>query len=189
MLAGLQVIEYLLKQPGKPAHVLAINRAVCDGEPRVAAIEEAFSRSEEQQGLDGFTADAWQSPDPYSEKDLEAAKEALKSLEERAVRAWESGEYDKAEELERSADGARWLIQEEQNLVARKRRGQPDVDAEVERVRVKLTNNFKNACKALRKKYDLPELADHLEAQISRGAEWKYNTVAGVEWAFDPERC
>src|SRR5262249_2784097 len=73
VLAGLRVVEYLLKQPGKAAHVMEINRALSEGNPRAAGIEDAFARSGEQQGLDGFTADAWRSLDPCGEENLEKA--------------------------------------------------------------------------------------------------------------------
>jgi hypothetical protein len=185
--AGLQLVEYLLKQPGKPTHVLEINRALCEGRPRLAAIEDAFARSGEQQGLDGFTADAWQSPDPCSEEDLEEAKEAVKSLEEQAARAWDVGEHDKAEELDRKVETGRRLVREQETLAARKRRGQPDHDSAVEKVRKNQTNNFRNAITELRTKYGLQELADHLEQQIDSGTEWTYRPAPGVEWAFDPE--
>jgi hypothetical protein len=72
-----------------------------------------------------------------------------------------------------------------ETLRRRERGGQPDQDSQVEKVRVKLTNNFTNTCKALRTKYDFSELADHLEQQIDRGTEFKYRPLPGVEWAFD----
>jgi hypothetical protein len=187
--AGLRVVEYLLKQPGKAAHVLEINRALCEGDPRVAAAAEAFPHSGEQKGLDGFTADALRPTDPCSEEDLEKAKEALQSLDDQAAKARDGGLHQKAEELERQAELARRWIREQETLAARKRRGQPDRDSEVEKVRLKLTNNFTNACKALRIKYGFSELADHLEEQIDRGAEFKYRPAPGVEWAFDPRPC
>jgi hypothetical protein len=188
MLVGLRVAEHLLKQPGKPAHVLEINRALYEGNPRAAAIEDAFARSEEPKGLEGFTTDASRPPDACSEEDLQNAKEAVESLDEQATRAREGGEHDKADELEGSADKGRQWIKEQEALQGRKRRGQPDQSSQVEKVRLKLTNNFTNACEALRTQYGLSELADHLEEQIDRGTDFKYRRVPGVEWAFDPTR-
>jgi hypothetical protein len=188
MLAGLRVVEYLLKQPGKAVPVLEINRALCEGGPRVAPLEDAFVRSEEREGLDGFSADASWAPDPCSDEALEEVKEAVKSLDDQAARAWEGGEHDKAKELDRQANTGRRWIREQETLAARKRRGQPDQDSAVEKVRVKLTNNFKNACKSLRTKYGLPELADYLEEHIDSGTEWKYRLPPGVAWTFDPGR-
>jgi hypothetical protein len=187
-LAGLRVAEYLLKQPGKAAHVLEINRALAEGTPRAAALEDAFARSEEQEGLDGFTADASRQPDPCSEEDLEKAKEAVKSLDDQATTAREEGNHEEADRLELSADKGRQWIREQEALARRKRRGQPDQDSPAEGVRSKLTTNFKNALEALRTKYSFPELADHLEAQISSGTNWRYNPVPGVEWVFDLDR-
>ena len=186
MLAGLQVVEYLLQQPGKAAHVLEINRAICEGNPRATTIADASARSAGQKGLEGFTTDALRRPDPCTDEELEEVKEALKSLDDQAAKAREGGEHEKADKLEATADTARKWVREQEGLIERKRRGQPDRDSEVETVRIKLTNNFTNACKKLRTKYALTELADHLEKQIDRGAEWKYRPVPGVEWAFDP---
>jgi hypothetical protein len=186
-LVGLRVVEFLLKQPGKPAHVLDINRALSEGLPRAADIEDAFARSEEEKGLAGFTTDASRQPDPCSKEDLEEVKEALKSLEEQAEKARDGGEHDKADKLERSADTARKWIKEQETLGARKRRGQPDRDAQIEKARVRLKNNFTNACEKLRTEWGLRDLADHLVAQIDSRTEWKYRPVPGVDWAFDPE--
>jgi hypothetical protein len=185
MLVGLRVAEYLLKQPEKAAHVLKINRALCEGSPRLAPLEDAFACSEGQKGLDGFGPDASPQPDPCGKEALEEAKQAVKSLDDQAARARDGGEHDKAERMEREADTGRQWIREEEALAERKRRGQPDHDAEVEKVRVRLTNNFTNACNQLRTKYGFPELADHLEEQIDSGTEWKYNPVPGVEWVFE----
>jgi hypothetical protein len=187
MLAGLCVVEYLLKQSGTAAHVLEINRTLSEGNPRAVPVEDAFARSEEQKGLDGFTADARQSPEPCSDEDLKKAKEEVKSLEEQAAKAWDGGEHGKAKELDRKVElGHRW-IREQERLAVRERRGQLDQNSEVERVRSKWTNNFRNACEALRTKYGLSELADHLERQTETGTEFKYNPVPGIEWAFDPK--
>ncbi len=186
MLAGLRVVEFLLHQPGKAAHVLEINRAICEGNPRAATIADASARSAGQKGLDGFTPDALQQPDPCSDEDLEEAKELVKSLDDQAAKAREGGEHEKAEKLEDSADTARKWVREQEGVIARKRRGQPSQDSEVETVRIKLTNNFRNACAQLRTKHGFPELAEHLQQQIDRGTEWKYRPVPGVEWAFDP---
>jgi hypothetical protein len=186
MLAGLQVVQYLIKQPGKAAHVMEINRALYEGNPRAAAIEDAFTRSGEQKAMDGFTSEASRTPDTCSAQELKDAKEALTSLEEQAVQAWEGGEHDKANRLDASVDQTRQWIKEAEALQRRNRRRQPDQGSQAEKVRVKLTNNFTNACDALRARYGLSELADHLEEQIDRGTEFKYRPVAGVEWAFDP---
>jgi hypothetical protein len=184
MLAGLRVVEYLLKQPGTAAHVLDINRALCGEKPRAAGVADVIARAEGVKGLDGFTADALRQPDPCSDEDLESAKEAVKAMEEQAEKAREGGEHDKADELEHKAETARGWIRREETLIARKRRGQPDKDSEVDKVRSKHTNNVTNALEKLRTKYGLPELAAHLDEQIDRGAEWKYRPVPGVEWVF-----
>jgi hypothetical protein len=186
MLTGLQVVEYLLKQPGKAARVMEINRALYEGDPRAAAIEDAFARSGEQKAMDGFTADASRTPDTCSAEKLNEAKETLTSLEKQAVQARERGEHDKADQLDASLNQGRQWIKEQETLRSRRHRGLPALDSQVENVRIKLTNNFSNACKALRKRYGLSELADHLEEQIDSGTEFKYRPVPGVEWAFDP---
>jgi hypothetical protein len=185
MLAGLRVAEYLLKQPGTAAHVLEIGRALSEGHPTAAPREDALARSGEQKGLDGFTADAFQRPDPCSDEDLEKAKEAVESLDEQAAAARARGEHDKADQMEQSVEAGREWIRQQETMASRKRRRQPDQDAEVEKVRVRLTNNFTNACDALRTKYGFRELAEHLETQIDRGAEWKYTPLPGVDWAFN----
>jgi hypothetical protein len=183
------VVEYLLKQPGKVAPVLEINRALCEGKPRAAAPEDAFARSTEQAGLDGFTADASRPPRTCSGERLGEAREAVQSLEDQAAPAREGGLHAKADELERAAELARKSIREEEMRAARKRRGQSDRGSEVEKVRLKLTNNLTNACVALRTQYDFSELADHLEAQISTGINFKYQPTPGIEWGFDPKPC
>jgi hypothetical protein len=188
-LAGLLVAEYLLKQPGKAAHVLEINRALCDGNPRAAAREDAFAQSTEQAGLDGFTADASRPPNPCSEGRLGEARELVQSLEDQATAARAGGLHERAEELEHAAELARKSIREQETLAVRKRRGQSDRDSEVEKVRLKLTNNLTNACKALRTRYGFSELADHLEAQIDSGTNFKYRPTPGIEWSFDPKPC
>ena len=187
--AGLRVVEYLLKQPGKAAHVLEINRALCEGNPRAAAPEDAFARATEQAGLDGFTADASRPPNPCSEEHLGEAREAAQSLEDQAAAAREGGLHDKAEELEHAAELVRKSIREQEVLAARRRRGQCDRDSEVEKVRLKLTNNLTNACKALRDQYGFSELAAHLEEQIDSGVNFKYRPTPGIEWSFDPKAC
>jgi hypothetical protein len=185
MLEGLRVVEFLLKQPGKAAHVLRINLALSETQPRAATLEDAVARSEESRGLDGFTDDASWVPDPYSEEALRQAEEAVKGLDARAVEARKQGKCTEAERLQNEAEQARELIREQRDLAKRKRRGQPDQAAPVEKARKNLTNNFTNACDKLRTTYGLGELADHLEEQIDRGAEWKYRAVPGVTWAFD----
>jgi hypothetical protein len=151
----------------------------------VASLEDACARSEETQALDGFTDDALWAPDPYSEETLGQAEEAAEGLDARADEARRRGDFTQAERLENEAERAREVIREQRGLAARKRRGQPDQTAAVEKVRKNLTNNFTNACDKLRTAYGLGELADHLEEQIDRGAEWKYRSVPGVTWAFD----
>jgi hypothetical protein len=184
MLAGLQLVEYLLRQPGKAAHVLDINRALSEGNPRAVAIEDAFARSEEEKRPDGFSPDGSWVPDPYSQEDLEQAEQAAEGLDARAAEARKQGRWTEAERLEDDAERTRKVVQEQRSLAARKRRGQPDQDSPTEKVRLKLTKNFKNACESLRMKYGLSELADHLEEQIESGAKWKYRPAPGVEWAF-----
>jgi hypothetical protein len=188
-LAGLRVVEYLLKQPGKAVGVMAINRALHEGNPRAAGLGDAFAGAGEQRELDGFTADERQPPDPCSQEDLEKAREAVKSLEDQAEKAWTGGEHDKAEELDRKAEVGRKWVRRQERLTARKSRGQPDEHSEVQKVRVKLTNNFANALEKLRTEYGWSELADHLDEQIDRGSEWKYRPVAGVDWLFDAGVC
>jgi hypothetical protein len=187
-LAGLRVAEYLLKQPGRPARSLDINRALCEGSPRAIVLEDALARSGEQTKLDGFSVDEWQSPDPCSDEHLEEARELVNSLDHQAAKAREGGEHDKADGLEHQADVARGWIRDEEARRARWRGGQPDQDSQAEQVRIKLTANYKNACKALRKRFNLAEFAAHLEAQISSGTNWKYNPVPGVEWEFNLDR-
>jgi hypothetical protein len=184
-LAGLRVVEYLLKQPGKAAYVMTINRAICEGSPVAASATDALTNSEDEKGIDGYAPDEWQSPEPCSEKDLEQAKEAVAALDEQAIKAREGGEHEKAEKLENSASTARQWIREQETLVNRKYREQPSQNAEVEKVRIKLTVNFKNACDSLKQKYGLSELAVHLAKQIDRGIDWKYRPVSGVNWSFD----
>jgi hypothetical protein len=186
MLAGLQVVEYLLKQPGKAAHVLDINRALCEGKPKAADAGDAIARTEGAKGLDGFTADALQQPDPCSDEDLEKAREAVKSLDDQAVRARDGGEHDKADKLECSAGEGRKWIREQESLAARKRRGLPDQGSEVEKIRSRLTKNFTNACKKL-KEFRLPELAAHLEEQIESGTRFTYRPAPGIDWGFDSD--
>src|SRR5262249_20445327 len=156
------------------ATVLEINRVVCEGDPKGAPVADVIARSAEQKGLDGFTTDALRRPDPCTEEALEKANEAVRSLVGQEAKAREGGEHEKAENLEASVDTARKWIREQNGLIERKRRGQPDRDSEVETVRIKLTNNFRNACEQLRTKYGFPELAHHLDEQIDRGTEWKY---------------
>src|SRR5262249_22654877 len=142
-LAGFRVIEFLLKQPGKPAHVLEINRALRKGNPKTAPLEEAFAHSEEGSGLDGFTADASPQQEPCSKQDLEKVKEVVNSLEEQATSAREGGDHQKADQLEQQADTGRKWVREQETLAARKRRGLPDHSSQVEKIRLRLTNNFK----------------------------------------------
>jgi hypothetical protein len=189
MLEGLRVVEFLLKQPGTAAHVLRINLALSGTHSRAATLEAAGARSEESQGLDGFTDDASWSPDPYSEEALRQAEEAVEGLDARAAEARKRGKCTEAERLENEAELAREMIRKQRVLATRKRRGQPDQAAAVEKVRVKLTNNLTNAYKALRTRYDLSELADHLEAQIGTGINFKYQPTPGIEWSFDPKPC
>jgi hypothetical protein len=187
-LAGLRVFEYLLKQPGKPAHVLVINRAITEVDLTAATVADALAGSEGEKGLDGFTADALRQPEPCSDEDLARAEETVKDLEERAGEARMRGEtgFDEANRLEGAAERARQWIQENRTLAERKRRGRPDPASAAEVVRIKLTNNCRNALKDLRTKYALPELGAHLEGQIDRGTEWRYRPVAGIDWGFKP---
>jgi hypothetical protein len=186
MLVGLQVAEYLLRQPGKKAHVMEINRALSAGEPKATVVEDAWCRSDETAGLAGYTADAHRLPDTSSEKDLKEIERVVAQIDERAAEARKAGNTDEAERLEDEAAKARKYVRAERSQAARKRRGQSDRAAAVEKVRVKLTNNVTNALEQLRMKYNLPDLVDHLEAQIERGTKWQYKSVPGVEWAFDP---
>jgi hypothetical protein len=187
MLEGLRMVELLLKQPGKPAHVMVINRAICEGNPRAAPTADAFTRSDDKQnGMDGFTDDASWAADPWGKEELEKAKEALASLEKRATRAWDEGNDEEANRLDSAVAKYQKLIREQEELSARKRCGQPAQESAVEKVRIKLTNNFRNACKQLRTKYGLPELAAHLKEHIKPGTKWKYRPAPGVEWSFDP---
>ena len=80
-------------------------------------------------------------------------------------------------------------IREQEVLAARRRRGQCDRDSEVEKVRLKLTNNLTNACKALRDQFGFSVLAAHLEEQIDSGVNFKYRPTPGIEWSFDPKAC
>jgi hypothetical protein len=160
MLAGLRVAQCLLKQPGKAAHVLVINRAIIERDLTAATVADALAGSEGEKGLSGFTADASLQPEPCSDEDLAKAEELVKGLEERAIEARMRGEtgFDVANRLESEAERARQWIEEQRILAIRKRRGQPSQNSQVELVRSKLTKNFKNACQALRTKYNLPEL-------------------------------
>jgi hypothetical protein len=185
-LEGLRAVEFLLKQPGKAAHILRINWALSETHSRAGSLEAAGARSEESQRLDGFTDDASWAPDPYSEETLRKVEEAVEGLDARAAEARKRGDCIEAERLENEAEQARDLIREQRGLATRKRRKQPDQDSPAERVRSKLTNNFRNALRELRTKYAFPELAAHLEEQIDRGAEWKYRPAPGVDWAFTP---
>jgi hypothetical protein len=184
-LAGLRVLEFLLEQYGKKAHVMEINRAVYEGIATAAGIEDALARSEERKGLEGFSPDGPWEPDPYSEEALQQAEQAVQGLEARAGEAQKRGDYNTAKRLEDEAERAKKLIQDHRRLASGKRRWQPDQYSPTENVRIKLTNNYTNACKALRAKYNLPELADHLEQHIDSGTEWVYWPLPGVEWAFD----
>jgi hypothetical protein len=123
-------------------------------------------------------------PHHCSDSELEKAKEAVASLDEQAERARERGAHQEAEELESQAAIGHGWIREHELQAGRKRRRQPDQDSQVVKVGVKLRNNFTHACKQLRTRYGLPELAEHLDEQIDSGVQWNYRPVQGMDWSF-----
>jgi hypothetical protein len=210
---GLQLIEYLLKQPGKEAHVLKLNDFLNGGgqsnrrrgrgkgpsleaEERAAdtreeelVVEELHPRDADWTTRPQIQTDASIAPDGADDEAIQVAKEQLAQRQEWLQEAEEVGDSQRAAQLEKEIRMLQDWLAEQQELRRLKARHRSASSGGEERVRKKLRECVGNAYAKLTAAGP-GALRQHLEASVEYASRhWKYApdpAAPPVDWCFAP---
>jgi hypothetical protein len=212
---GLQVIEYLLKQPGKEAHVLKLNEYL-NGDGRgnshrrrrklgsVGGEEHPLDEhaEEEEVGADELgpcdpdrttrpqiQMDANSVLDAADDADLQRAQAQLAERQEWLREAEELGDSHRAAELEKEVRALQKWLAEQRELRRMKAKHWTSSSGGEERVRKKLHQCVVGSYDKLTAA-GFGDLRQHLEASMHyANRHWKYApdpTALPVDWCFAP---
>jgi hypothetical protein len=185
-LKGLQVVEFLLKQPRCRADVLEIEAALAEDRPlRTIGEEEALAStaSEGESRWNEYSRGATLTESARDE-DIARVEGTMRRYEEESAEAELHGDVKRAKELsDKALKGRQWLS--EQRGLRRKAKTGRGVNCRKEAARQRIKNNLENAREHLRGK-EMFRLAQHLEDQIQPDSYgYKYQRIEGVEWVFE----
>jgi hypothetical protein len=186
---GLEMIEFLLKQPNKEATVFDIEASLSEDRPVHTISETEAVASIENDGRtlwNGFSRGGDDQVAPATREDIQRVEEELEILRRKSADADLQGDTRRAKELDNQIEvGEQWL-KEQQRLQQGQIRHRPTT-SRLESARQRLKNAYSGALKKLRDE-EMPRLAEHLDQQIKYESHtYKYIPIPGIDWVFDEQ--
>jgi hypothetical protein len=172
---GLRFIEYLLKQAGKSAGVIAINKALYGMAAAKVGVDWGATAAPQGKRLGAR-------PERGDKEQITMARDALAESERFLNEAKEKKNKALIERYEGQCES--W---KEALAVLEAPQEATEAEAASEKVRKKLANNFNNTLKTM-KNAGLIKTAEHFKAAIQYDEyRWTYLPDPRIAWAFEPE--